>query len=202
MVHHETSVAWSMTAADAVAASRTLAGVAASGEVSCIVCFEECDPLGEKDWHSCFTCSAVWCDTCMAQMFNTARDHEDTEVELTCPQCRGSIARMQETRRVGRLTGCLGCSEEAALELVAFENLLVEASNLCACEPDGNPFFTLPPGAVSRIMSRDAICDVVETSQGRDAGGKLRRSLRSEGAPRAAPRRRAPRADTLSPTSP
>ena len=82
--------------------------------VSCIVCMET-DTSIKSEWHQCFTCSAAWCDKCMESMFNTARDHEDVDVELSCPQCRGSISDMQMQTRIDLVLSKLkGCTEEVA----------------------------------------------------------------------------------------
>ena len=120
----------------------------------------------------------------MEAMYDTARDHEDQEVELSCPQCRGSIANMQLSQRLDRWMRAspagIGCSEEAAHELIAYENLIAETVHLCECEDDGHPYFMWSPSEVARVMSRDEICNVVEARQGRASGNSLRRMLRSE----------------------
>ena len=149
---------------------------------SCIVCFETEETKPGVDWHGCCTCSACWCDPCMAAMFDTARDHED-DVELTCPQCRGSIADMQEQSRRARIKGSLECSEETARDIVAYENLLTEVVHLCECEETGLPYFTIPAETVSWIMSRDPICTIVQDKQGPAEGTRLRRMLRASDYP-------------------
>ena len=152
-------------------------------ELTCIICFES-NETKACDWHHCKTCSAVWCDSCMEAMYYTARDHEDQDVELSCPQCRGSIANMQLTQRLNRWMSAspngIGCSEEVAHELIAYENLVSSTVNLCECEDDGQPYFMRPPREVARIMSRDEICYVVEAKQGQQALQALSRMLRAE----------------------
>jgi len=151
-------------------------------ELMCIVCYDT-EKTATADWHHCYTCTAMWCDACMAAMYETARDHFD-DVELSCPQCRGSIPEMQLTTRTRRLTDAapagLGCSDAVARELIAYENLLVETVHLCQCEVDGRPHFLLPPACVARVMSRDAVCDIVGEKQGAVSAAKLRRMLRFE----------------------
>lgn len=142
-------------------------------EVACIICFDSTAPC-----YHCAICSAMWCDACGEKMYDTARDHEDPEVDLVCPQCRGSIAEMQLATRLKRLVRTLGCSDEVARVLVAYENLLTEVVHLCECEPDGQPYFMWPPKDVARIMSRDTICEVVSMKQGKEAGTRLTRMLR------------------------
>ena len=117
-------------------------------DISCIVCFAE--QGADVDWHGCRTCSAAWCDDCMAQMHDAARDHED-DVELSCPQCRGSIAGMQMQGRLERITAAdgLGCTEEQAHEVVAYENLLSELVHLAQCDASGLPYFTQPAATVA-----------------------------------------------------
>ena len=150
-------------------------------DISCIVCFET-QGTAEIDWHGCRTCSAAWCDGCMAQMHDAARDHEEDEVELSCPQCRGSIAGMQLQGRLGRITAAdgLGCTEEQAHEVVAYENLLSELVHLCECDESGLPYFTMPAATVARVMARDEICEIVDVVQGAGAGTRLRRMMRAE----------------------
>ena len=123
-------------------------------DISCIVCFET-QGSAEVDWHGCRTCNAAWCDGCMAQMHDAARDHEE-DVDLSCPQCRGSIAGMQLQGRLGRLTAAdgLGCTEEQAHEVVAYENLLSELVHLCECDESGLPYFTMPAATVAPMAFR------------------------------------------------
>lgn len=147
-------------------------------EVTCIVCYET-DTEKSDSWHHCKVCSAIWCDSCMASMYDTARDHDSDEVELCCPQCRSSIANMQRDARLGRITAGVGCSDEVAHVLMDYENLLTEVVHLAECEAGGMPYFTMPIEAVARIMARDTICDVVDAMQGREAGTRLRRNMRS-----------------------
>ena len=101
-------------------------------------------------------------------------------MELTCPQCRGSMANMQLQSRLKCLSAFIGCSEEAAMAVIAYENLLTEVIHLCECEEDGLPYFTSPVGAVSRVMARDELCDIVDDEQGHGEGTRLRRMLRGE----------------------
>ena len=88
----------------------------------------------------------------MAQMHDAARDHED-DVELSCPQCRGSIAGMQMQGRLERITAAdgLGCTEEQAHEVVAYENLLCELVHLAQCDASGLPYFTRPAAMVATL---------------------------------------------------
>ena len=155
-------------------------------DISCIVCFENQGAADVDDWYACRTCSAAWCDQCMAQMYNAARDHEE-EVDLTCPQCRGSISDMQLQCRLNRITAAdgLGCSEEQAQEVVAYENLLTELVHLCECDESGLPYFTMPAATVARVMARDEICEVVEAKQGAATGSRLRRMMRAADYPSA-----------------
>ena len=177
-------VPWSMREEHALhAKSGGSDALARDGQpASCIVCFETEETKPGVDWHGCRTCSACWCDPCMAAMFDTARDHED-DVELTCPQCRGSIADMQEQSRLARIKGSLECSEETARDIVEYENLLTEVVHLCECEETGLPYFTIPAETVSWIMSRDPICTVVQNKQGHAEGTRLRRMLRASDYP-------------------
>ena len=149
-------------------------------DANCIVCFETAISAPHTDWHRCRHCTAVWCERCMEQMYNAAMQHEDGDVELSCPQCRRSIAGMQHDGRVKRVTERIRCSETVANRIIGYENVTTELVHLCACEEDGSPYFMMPSGAVARIMSRDAICDVVEQVQGKRALEQLRRNLRSE----------------------
>ena len=148
-------------------------------ELSCIVCYET-DQTQSTEWHHCQTCNAKWCDSCMEAMFDTARDHEDPDVDLVCPQCRGSIAGMQQRSRTARIIDGMGCTEEVAADLIAFEDLLTEVVRLCDCRPDGRPYFMKPVSAVARVMSRDEICDVVGRKMGQVHDAQLRRSIRAE----------------------
>lgn len=117
----------------------------------------------------------------MEKMYDTARDHEDPDVDLKCPQCRSSIANMQYDARLACLRAKLPrCSQEAAETLVKYEDLLTETLHLSGCDTNGHPFFTLPPAVASRIMSRDAVCAVVRARQGAAAAAQLSRQLRSE----------------------
>ena len=117
----------------------------------------------------------------MEKMHDVARDHEE-DVELSCPQCRGSIAGMQLQGRLGRITAAdgLGCTEEQAHEFVAYENLLSELVHLCECDETGLPYFTMPAAIVARVMARDEICEIVDAKQGAAAGTRLRRMMRAE----------------------
>ena len=143
------------------------------------MCYETIETK-ETDWHHCRTCSAIWCDSCMESMFNTARDSDDVDGgSLACPQCRTGVGEMQFLSRIGRYTDQLRCTEEAARDLVWFENLLVECVHLAECEQDGQPYFMIPPEEVGRVMSRDEICDIVDAKMGHAAGTRLRRMLRS-----------------------
>lgn len=118
----------------------------------------------------------------MEAMFETARDREEYDVDLVCPQCRGSIAEMQHQSRVSRITSVdgMGCSREVANDIIAFENLLLEVVHACECEPDGRPYFMKAPGTVMRVMARDEICDVVGRKMGHSMDTRLRRMLRAE----------------------
>ena len=147
-------------------------------EVTCIVCYET-DTEKSDSWHHCKVCSAVWCDSCMASMYDTARDHDSEEVELCCPQCRSSIANMQRDARIGRIKAGVGCSDETAYVLLDYENLLTEVVHVAECAEGGMPYFTMPIEAVARVMARDTMCDVVDAIQGREAGTRLRRNMRS-----------------------
>ena len=147
-------------------------------EVSCIVCYDTIEQKAE--WHHCRTCSATWCDACMEAMFNTARDEDGNDgASLACPQCRTQVGEMQFLSRIARYMDQLGCLETAARDLIWYENLLCELVHLAQSEPDGQPFFLLPPAQVSRIMARDEICGVVDQTQGKGAGARLRRMLRA-----------------------
>jgi hypothetical protein len=171
-------VSWSMRPRTDEEAAREMHETfsAVQRELSCIVCFDNDE---SNDWHPCRTCSAVVCDACMARMYEAARDSEEG-AELQCPQCRRSIASMQRERRTRRITEAIaGCTEERARALVAYESLLSEVVHLCECREDGMPYFMVPPVAVARVMSRDAICEVVDEHQGRTPGARLRRMLRA-----------------------
>mmetsp|Transcript_6313 Transcript_6313/g.10673 ORF Transcript_6313/g.10673 Transcript_6313/m.10673 type:complete len:282 (-) Transcript_6313:184-1029(-) len=145
-------------------------------DVSCIICYET-DKTKQTDWHRCWICSATWCDSCMEQMYNAARDSED--IELACPQCRGSIASMQLKSRISHITATIGCSSETARAIVNYENLLTETVHLCECEEDGQPYFMVAPASAARVMSRDPICQIVSEKQGHAEDSQLRRMLRS-----------------------
>jgi hypothetical protein len=160
-------------------------------EVSCIICYTETarKVLEESTtpitgWHHCKTCTAMWCDSCMEQMYNRARD--DGEVNFGCPQCRSSISEMQFESRLSRITERFGCSDEAALAVLGYENLFTEMVHLCECQPDGAPYYTVPLEAAARILSRDEILDVISVFQGDDAQARLRRMLRAADFSRAA----------------
>ena len=160
-------------------------GAPRSEDISCIVCFET-QGTADVDWHACRTCSAAWCDRCMAQMHDAARDHEE-DVDLTCPQCRGSISDMQLQGRLRRITAAdgLGCTEEQACDVVYYENLLAELVHLCECDESGLPYFTMPVATVARVMARDEICEIVDEKQGTAAGSRLRRMMRAADYPSA-----------------
>ena len=128
----------------------------------------------------------MWCDECGEKMHDTVRDHEDADVELTCPQCRSSIEEMQLRTRLERMImttaggGDIGCSEAIAKKLLAFEDLLTEVVHLCECETDGQPFFMLPPTEVARVISRAGLCTCIFEAQGHAAGTRATRLLRNE----------------------
>ena len=149
-------------------------------DISCIVCYDNIGETSQTQWHHCRVCSGMWCDACMENMFNTVRDSEDHNAELSCPQCRTSVGEMQMLSRVARYTEHLACTEDEARFLVLFENLFTEMVHLAECAPDGQPYFMLAPSAVARIMSRDQFCDVITESQDHAAGTRLRRMLRAE----------------------
>ena len=161
--------------------------------VSCIVCFETEESMPDADWHHCLQCKAMWCDECGESMYNAAQEREEPDAEMRCPQCRKSVADMQHEQRVQRLVdrdGGVGCTEAHAGILIAYEHLLTETVHLCECEsphsyapaaaPDGRPYFTQPPATVARVLSRDAICDVVREEQGAAEGSRLRRLMRAQ----------------------
>lgn len=145
---------------------------------SCIVCFEETEgsEQGLASWHHCRTCSAIWCDGCMEKMFYAARDNEDPDFELRCPQCRHGVGQMQLEARMERLQ-CMDAAVAAAL--IQYENLLSETVHMCEAQEDGMPFYSLPLEASARILSRDDdCCGVVRTCQGAADDTRLRRMLR------------------------
>ena len=117
-------------------------------EVECIVCYNTTEPTegGLSDWHHCRTCSAMWCDGCMEKMYYEARDNDEYERELRCPQCRKSVAEMQAEARLERFVEGLGTDAKTASVLLAYENLLTEAVHLCEAQTDGMPYYSLPLG--------------------------------------------------------
>ena len=108
----------------------------------------------------------MWCDACMEAMYNTARDEQEHEAELQCPQCRKSVGEMQIEARKERVLAAFECSDENACLLLMYENLLSELIRLCVADEDGLPFYTVPREAAARILSRDVACDIVLTMQG------------------------------------
>lgn len=149
-------------------------------EVHCIVCYAETDRDHLADWHHCTRCSAMWCDACMAGMYDRARDDADQEVDFSCPQCRKNIGEMQFESRLTRIDEAFGNAERAfIINYIAYENLLSDTVHLCECDADGRPYYMVKPEQAARVMARDELCDIVKTVQGSMASTRLRRMLRA-----------------------